>query len=377
MRVGLVAQAETDIALDLAVELHGIGTSVVLYLSHAHVTRGIGISDRTAERLYELGLVPSECEVRLFNFFRRRDLRSFTMIRRLAQAMRDDRLDVAHLIVGNDEFWLAGLACLLRHMPVTSTMVLPEPNIGESTSVVWASNKLLASASDMVIVNGASQVALIQKVYGTPTERVSHIPLGARTTSVSFGHKAPAEKPGMVLFFGSADPYKGLEFLVRAEPLITQMVPYARIVIVSHGADLARYRRMIKNCNQIEIHEEYVLNDEMAHFFERSSVVVLPYLSASTSGVLLTAYGFGKPVVATRVGCLPEYVQDGITGLLVPPSDIEHLASAVVSLLLNDSCRHRMGESAKHWVDEQRSKIAGQTQLVYEKAMHRYENRRR
>ncbi len=78
---------------------------------------------------------------------------------------------------------------------------------------------------------------------------------------------------------------------------------------------------MIEDESKFEIHEGYVSGERMAALFQRASLVVLPYLSASTSGVLMTAYSFGKPVVATKVGCLPEYVEDNITGLLVDPAN--------------------------------------------------------
>jgi glycosyltransferase involved in cell wall biosynthesis len=95
----------------------------------------------------------------------------------------------------------------------------------------------------------------------------------------------------------------------------------------------------------------------------------LPYISASTSGILMTAYVFGKPVVATRVGSLPEYVEDGVTGLLVPPADVEQLADTIIWLLSDEALCHRMGENAARWADEEQKKIAMQSLSAYEKAI--------
>ncbi len=66
-------------------------------------------------------------------------------------------------------------------------------------------------------------------------------------------------------------------------------------------------------------------------------MVALPYTEASQSGVVSTAYGFGKPVVVTDVGSIPEIVDDGVTGLIVPPRDPAALAEAIIRLLKDGS----------------------------------------
>jgi len=74
----------------------------------------------------------------------------------------------------------------------------------------------------------------------------------------------------------------------------------------------------------------YVPNEELKPYFDLADVVVLPYVSATQSAVAQLAFGFGKPVITTRVGGLHEVVQDGVTGLIVPPQDEVALADAVV-----------------------------------------------
>jgi glycosyltransferase involved in cell wall biosynthesis len=107
----------------------------------------------------------------------------------------------------------------------------------------------------------------------------------------------------------------------------------------------------------------------MPAFYQRASVVALPYISAGPSGVLLDAYGFGKPVVASEVGGLPEYVQDGTTGILVPPADERELAAGIIHLLSDDELRRRMGDNAKRWIAELKQSIAARWLEVYEQAM--------
>jgi len=371
MHVGLVTRGEVAYTLDLASQLHQAGISVSLYMCHAHTVGEIGTPDRPEERLYELGLIPRECRVRLIRLPRTRDPRSIGVFRRLSQTIRDDGVEVAHLLVGSDEIWFAVLTCLLRDIPVTSTMTQPTRDVGERFPflVIWAIQKLLTCGSDAIIVNGVDQVELVHKHYGFPADRVTFVPLSARTTAIRWATRTVPEEPGTILFFGRATPHKGLEYLVQAQPLITRKVPHARILVSAHGEDLERCRRMIRDGGRFEIHEDFVPGDVMAAFFQRSSLVALPYLCSTSSGVLMTAYAFAKPVVATNVSGLSEYVEEGDTGLLVPPADVEQLADAIIRLLSDDSLRHRMGENAKLWVEEWQEGITQKTLRAYEKAI--------
>lgn len=377
MHVGLVSFADIESGLDLANTLNKVGASVSLYLSHAVTARLVGTPNRPIERLYELELLPPSCRVRLFKLPRLRDPRSFAVIRRLRRTMRSDEVDVAHIMMGPVELWLAVLACLVRDIPVISTMIHPKPDFGEERPafVELTINKLLALGADVVIVNGANQVALVQKLYGLPASRIIYVPLNPRITATKWTRGQQSEEQGTVLFFGRALPHKGLEYLLQAQPIINSQIPHARILIAVHGKGLERYWQMIQDRNKFEIHEGFVSGNEMAAFYQRACLVALPYVSASTSGVLMDAYNFGKPVVATSVGCLPEYVREGITGFLVPPFNVEQLAAAIIRLLSNDDLRHDMGNNALRFVGEQQKKIAIQSMRIYEKAISLHKKR--
>lgn len=82
-------------------------------------------------------------------------------------------------------------------------------------------------------------------------------------------------------------------------------------LIVAGGGDIAQYDSLIeKNIDVLEIHNEDIPDEEVAQYFERSEFVVLPYKDATASGIIPVAYAFGKPVIATRVGTIPDYVDD-------------------------------------------------------------------
>jgi glycosyltransferase involved in cell wall biosynthesis len=372
----LIARGDFDYALDLANELSEVGVTVTLYLRHELVVKIVDTPNRPIERLYELNLLPRTCKVRLIRLPRMRDPRSFAVFRRLSKKIRNDGVEVAHILLGPGEIWFAMVAYFLRDMPVTSTMIVPKPNVGEELPffIVWGVHKLLAYGSDMVVVNGIDQVSLVHRLYRIPLSQIAYVPLSVNKTAAKWSVQKTTEEPGTVLFFGRAHVHKGLEYLIKAQPLITRQVPHARILISAHGKDLKRCRQMIQDSNRFEIHEGVVPGNVMATFFQRASLVVLPYLSAASSGVMMTAYTFGKPVVATDINGLSEYVNDGATGFLVPPSDVEQLAAAIARLLSDDALRHQMGENAKRLMDEEQKKITMETIRVYEKAISIHRN---
>jgi glycosyltransferase involved in cell wall biosynthesis len=162
-----------------------------------------------------------------------------------------------------------------------------------------------------------------------------------------------------------------LEYLIEAEPLITKEVPDAKIVIAGKGENFKKYEDMMINRETFIVYNYRIPYKEGAELFQRCSVVVLPYIDASQSGVIPTAYGFKKPVVVTDVGSIPEIVDDGITGFIMPPKNPEAWAEVIVKLLKDEKLRREMGENAYKKLKRDLSwdKIAEKTIEVYKKAI--------
>jgi len=139
----------------------------------------------------------------------------------------------------------------------------------------------------------------------------------------------------LLLFFGFVRPYKGLIHLLTAMPMILEKLgPNLFLMVVGEcWEDEQRYRKKIRELG-IEKHmlriNQYIPNEDIGLYFSAADLVVIPYTSATGSGILQVAFGCGKPVVATRVGGLADDVVDGKTGYLVSPADPEGLAEAIV-----------------------------------------------
>lgn len=138
----------------------------------------------------------------------------------------------------------------------------------------------------------------------------------------------------IILFFGFVREYKGLKHLVNAMPKIKEDFPDIQLLVVGDfSGDKDKYLQLIHENqaeNEIRIIDGYIPDKEVEKYFASCDLVVLPYESATQSGIVQIAYGFEKPVVATNVGGLPDVVKDGETGYLVDPKDPAQIADAVI-----------------------------------------------
>jgi glycosyltransferase involved in cell wall biosynthesis len=156
----------------------------------------------------------------------------------------------------------------------------------------------------------------------------------------------PAGRAGaapVVGFVGRIEPRKGPLDLIRAAPAIRRGAPGARIVIVGddpYGGDPA-YVRAVRSAAEVE-HRPW--SDDAPGLMRHLDVLVLPSYEEPFGTVLAEAMAVGTPVVATRVDGLPEVVEDGVTGRLVPPGEPERLAGAVLEVLAR---RDEMGAAGR------------------------------
>jgi glycosyltransferase involved in cell wall biosynthesis len=208
---------------------------------------------------------------------------------------------------------------------------------------------IMRKFSKAIIVHGKKLQEQMIKEHRVPADKVYSVHIGEHEVAPFKIYERPeiTEDESSILFFGRIYEYKGLEYLIKAEQMITSKVPNCKIVIAGNGENFGKYDDMIQNRKEYFIVHNYRISyKEGADLFQRSCLVVLPYVEASQSGVIPTAYGFKKPVVVTNVGSIPELVDEGITGFIVPPRDSQALAEAIIKVLKDDKLRREMGENA-------------------------------
>jgi glycosyltransferase involved in cell wall biosynthesis len=136
----------------------------------------------------------------------------------------------------------------------------------------------------------------------------------------------------MLLFFGFVRRYKGLDIAIEAMAQVrADLTDLQFRVCGEFWEDEARYRHQIRQLgleDRIAIESGYMSEAELSLRLAACDGVVLPYRSATGSGVLANAYSVNRPVIATRTGCFKEMVLPGETGLLAEPGDVKSLANA-------------------------------------------------
>lgn len=137
----------------------------------------------------------------------------------------------------------------------------------------------------------------------------------------------------VLLFFGLIREYKGLKHLLKAMPDIIGHYPDIKLIIAGDfKGKRAEYDEWLNAegvADHLIIRDGHIPIPEVEPYFAASDIVVLPYESATQSGVIQVAYGFGKPVVATRVGGLPDVVDHMQTGYVIEPQSPSEITNAV------------------------------------------------
>ncbi len=193
---------------------------------------------------------------------------------------------------------------------------------------------------DLLVADGVDPARVVTVYEGIDVDRMAKIDALNLHAEYFLPHQAP-----LVGNVAALVPHKGQQHLIAAIPLVLREVPDTRVVILGEGPLRADLEHRVK---QLRLEKHVVLpgfRDDVLAAIKAFDVFVM---SSETEGLgtsLLDAMAAGKPCVGTRAGGIPEAVEDGVTGLVVPPRDPEALAHAIVRLLKDEALRQRMGEA--------------------------------
>jgi glycosyltransferase involved in cell wall biosynthesis len=210
-------------------------------------------------------------------------------------------------------------------------------------------------ARSIVCVSRAAAERVIRLGARRARCRVVHNCLPAPVAGAAPPDDAPLREGGPLLVsIGVITPAKGHSVLVDAMPEILRRHPLASAAILGKPlfpGDVAYLERMQAEARRLGVADRVTFlgfRSDVARILSRAAVLVHPARYEETFGlVLLEAMNAGIPVVASRVGGTPEVVEDGVSGLLVPPGDPAALASAVADLLADEARRARMGAAGR------------------------------
>ena len=204
-----------------------------------------------------------------------------------------------------------------------------------------------------------------QLKFNIPSDHLRIIPHGNEKIFSNFGVIPEVKKNlistyqinndiEVILFFGILAPSKGVPYLIQAFSYVNKEKKNTKLIIAGAPSKYIDMQELFDLVAKLKLDQSvifdsrYIPNHEIGALMSLATIVVFPYVTSTQSGSLQTAYTFGKPVIATNVGGLPEVVEHNKSGIIVPSKDAQALANAILSLVKNPRRIKIMGQYAKH-----------------------------
>ena len=294
-------------------------------------------------------------------------LETLRSLRQTIAFVRREQVDVLYLIDRPARSWFypplraAGVRAIILHDHTSGAGTVPR---GIKRMVKWTLARLPGLTADRVIAV-SDFVARRQREVGTiPARRVTRVwnsvspPRSDGSTSAARRALGLADNSFVIACTCRATPEKGVDHLLRA----VDRLPAATVLVYAGSgpalAQLESLRQSLPSRDRIHL---LGYRSDREVLLEAADVCVVPSVWDEAFGLAaLEAMVRSKPVVATTVGGLPEIIQNGVTGLLVPPGDAEQLAAAIASLLADRAAAARIGAAAR---DDVKHRFTSETQL--------------
>jgi glycosyltransferase involved in cell wall biosynthesis len=157
---------------------------------------------------------------------------------------------------------------------------------------------------------------------------------------------APLPERPRALFVGVLERYKNVSALAAAWRLVAARVPEATLHVVGRGRERAVVERLVRDLPERVVWDEWIPSEGVASAFDGATLLVLPSFSEGLPRVAVEAFARGRGVVGARAGGIPDIVEDGVSGLLVPPDDASALADALVRVLRDRELAQSLADGA-------------------------------
>lgn len=309
-------------------------------------------------------------DLELFKKVKRRNPINLYHSFNIFRSIRQYSPDIVHIQCSGHAWFCFVLPFVKLKNKLVFTIHDPLPHPGEETFVRDIADRLVRSIGDHFIVHARALKNQMINIHHVDTDNIDVVNIGSYNFNEDQTNNHFIDQNN-ILYFGRIQDYKGIEYLIAAEPLISKNIDNFKIIIAGTGKSLIPYLDRIKNRKRFIIINKHISETELDSLFQSASFVVLPYTEASQSGIIPLAYSYYKPVITTDVGGLSEVIDDGITGKIVPPRNTEKLAEAICMMLMNKELTKQMGENAykKQKTDLSWDLIAQKTIKVYSRCL--------
>ena len=193
------------------------------------------------------------------------------------------------------------------------------PHEGDSqVKMVDLMNKVVVKFADTIVLRNKTYIQDMIDCYGIGADRVKYLELWRRYPA----YTTPVHS-GRVLFFGRINPYKGADNLLE----IVRLCPDIQFDVVGRvDSQMQGIVDQLAKEKNVKLNNNYVTDAEMREAFANCDWVIVPYNSASQSGIIIDAYKYSRPVIAFAVGAILEQVDDEKSGYIVEAGDNEKFA---------------------------------------------------
>ncbi len=314
----------------------------------------------TPLNLYELGLTQIGMFTEMFSF----SLRAYDKLRQL---LRNQHFDIIH---DNQTLGYGMLFMKSFGIPIVATVHHPLP-IDKKTDLAYMERvgdrihrilfypfvmqHIVTKRMDRIITVSEDAAKETMSAFKVPREKIRVVYNGIDTEMFQGFNGEEKERGRLIVVANSADRKKGVVYLLRAVQLLRQEMD-VKLTIVDEGAPGNKYTpALVKRYGldgSVSFTGRLSLEDLVRHY-ARAEVAVVPSLYEGFGLPAAEAMACGVPVVSTTAGALPEVVEDGKGGILVPPRDSYALAGAIKRLLNDEHLRTAMGEEGRRRVKRQ------------------------
>lgn len=222
-------------------------------------------------------------------------------------------------------------------------------------------DSLIPKLTDKVVTNSEVARDGLINLRNFPPTKLQVIHTGVRedretkpeiATAIRKQYHIPSSMK-VVGMIGAFEPYKGHKYLLEAIPLVKEKFSNVKFVLVGEGRIKNELEESVQSSGLSEdvIFTGYYPEDHIIDIISAFDIFVLPSLHEGLPYVISEAMSLGRPIVATKVGGIPEQISDGVSGILVPPRDPEALANAIIYLITNMKKAKEMGQEARKKVE--------------------------
>jgi glycosyltransferase involved in cell wall biosynthesis len=271
--------------------------------------------------------------------------------RPLVELLRSERVDVVHAHKFGSNLW-ASVIGRLTGVPVVVAHEHTWSFEGNAKRKLLDRHVIGRLATAVVAVSEQDRRRMIS-IEKLPPEKVVHVPNAVVLPPTTAENRVrqelgvPSAAP-LVVSVSVLRPQKSLDVLIEAAARVHESVPEARFLIVGDGPERETLAGLVRRLRLQEVVMLTGHRTDVGDVLAASDVVASSSAYEGSPLALIESIGAGKPVVATRVGGVPEIVRDGVEGFLVPPGRPEAFAEKLVALLRDPELRARMGAAGRN-----------------------------